>query len=687
MLGAAEARSIGCGAQPPPGGFGAGSVVEIPALDGVPADGVVELTGGVVDIPSVFGATEAQLREFGVMGIARNQGAIRIPVDGGPIEGVGIFVIRWDDEPFDRALAEALADEFGDGEPREPRPCFYLAPISYTIEGDYDAATGAIDARALVATEPNVVISGCEFNEWDPPGPPIPADVTGSFDGSTAALEATGDDDGQAITLPLLFSVDGLSAADLGITEPTGEFVTEGAVLSDDLTGSLDLDGDDADSTPSDGAATGSTTGSSADGEDSDVWDDLFGEGVFDDDIAISEEDAALASLLGLLGVSALAIASLLEGGFTMADLRAGLGDEELPQQGPVVIDELGNELMPDADGMYEWETPDCVERVSLDELRERIAAARAADLARDARHEGIVAEQYDDEAAVERFEQLDDQGRRQDAAAREELADELDLMRSQERTRQRVADMLQEQASTGGWDAIAARLDDGHYLTTEELQELREILKQLTERQGAIDPASTGSFVGDLADEFGADAAAAQEAVATFLDENVGWPAGWMARNPATVGRLAVGIATAGFSEGLIAPHEMMAAMEQAAEAAHAQGRDLTYSEAMLAAAWQAGPGMLMGKGFELFGRAAGPAILRWGDDAFHAARKSIDDHFAGVTVRQGSDVFEDAMGRQAAKPVIPSVRDSARLADADGLHWNPQAAAKGVQQLEGAP
>lgn len=430
---------------------------------------------------------------------------------------------------------------------------------------------------------------------------------------------------------------------------------------------------------------------------------------LFADEDATDEERAAIATaLVGLIGAAGIAGISMLESGNSLADvldavrrgdlngLRPGdppaepdwsalFGDpdaaeafaERLRQTGHalppgVVIDENGEPMFAGEDGRFDWGGA----MLSREDVLERIADQRQANAERDARIEELIAAGYDEEEARRRTEEMTQRSRDDDAQAREELEDMLEHAAAQDRTRQRVADMLQERAETGGWDAIADRLEQGDSLTTEELQELREVLDILTREQGAVDPETTGTYAEDLWNEFAADAATAQEALAQVLERTHGPMAAWIARNPGTTARIGLGIATGGFSEGVIAPHEMMAAMEAAAERAHAEGRDLTYGEAMAAAAWHAGPGMLIGKVAEVGMSALGPAVSRWAADAWDSMGRSVDDWvdgMRGVTRQDGADVFAESLARQRA-PHVPSVRNSAAMSTEHGLHWNPR-------------
>jgi hypothetical protein len=453
-------------------------------------------------------------------------------------------------------------------------------------------------------------------------------------------------------------------------------------------------------------------------GSPADATLDTDDEGAVDDELidlfagedADDETRAAVAAALaGLLGAAGLAGISMAESATSASDLLSALRSGELDQLRPEdlpsdeevaalfddpelaqqfadelrrrqaaaglaaggVLDEHGSAIRPDDDGLFGWDTPDGTERLTREEILERIAEAREANAARDARHDAIVADQWDEDASNRRQSEMTQRSIDGDEQAAQELADFLEHEAAQDRTRQRVADALHERAETGGWDAIADRLEQGDSLSREELQALRDALDRLTEEQGAFDPETTGTYAEDLWNEFAADARTGQEIMAQVAERVYGPAAGWIVRNPGTTARIGLGIATGGFSEGVIAPHEMMAAMEAAAARAHAEGRDLTYGEAMMAAAWHAGPGMLMGKAAELGISAAGPTIARWGSEALESMGRSLDEFFDSS--RASIDV-----------PAPSSVRNSARLAEDHGLRWNPDKASGGVRSME---
>jgi hypothetical protein len=714
MLAFADAASPSCAGalgEPPPGGFQAADSVVIPGFGADAGPGVVELLGGI-DTTDMFGDVSlAEMSTLGLVGIAYNQATVRVPLAGGAIEGTSTLVWRWDDESLDRALSETLSEEFG-GDPGEeyvPRPCFYLAALNYDIEGRWDAATGQVSGRIQLVVAPSVVVSGCEFTNFDNSELTPRIDFTGTFDGSVIRIRSEVVPDSPNSVFSLAASIDGLAAENLGVTPPEGVFAAESGLID---VGGVGLAGaDDGGEEAGDGDGFGDSTEDTAvDESDEAFWEDLFA-----DDVEIDEDDAAWAALLGMLGISAIGLTSLLDSGAGLSDLladRTGVSAFDDPVEAErfaeelrrrqsaegldegAVIDEFGAVLQPDEDGLFVWETADGSERVSRGEILERIGEARAADAARAARHEAIVAEQIDAGAAEQRQADLRQQSLDDDQQAAAELAEDLADEAARDRTRQRVADVLQERADTGGWDAIAERLEQGDSLTREELQTIRDGLDRLTAEQGAFDPATSGSYAEDLWNEFASDAATAQEQLARVVDQAYGPGAGWVVRNPTTTARIGLGVATGGFSEGVIAPHEMMQAMEAAAAEAHAQGRDLTYGEAVMAAVWQAGPGMLIGKAGELGIAAAGPAVARWGGEALESLGRSVDEFFesagrsvdeAGeIVVRDGSDVYARSVAEQSRRASTRSVRNSAELADDLGLRWTPDGAAGGVRSSE---
>ncbi len=143
-----------------------------------------------------------------------------------------------------------------------------------------------------------------------------------------------------------------------------------------------------------------------------------------------ANEDAAMAGLIGLIAAMGITAATLAESGLSAGDLLsswssggasavrstltgAGVdsGVESSPPDPaalpPPVIDEFGNPIHPNADDLYEWDTPDGPELLGREEVEARIAAEREANAGRDARHDGIVGDQTSDDAAAQRFDDL----------------------------------------------------------------------------------------------------------------------------------------------------------------------------------------------------------------------------------------------------------------------------------------
>ncbi len=142
------------------------------------------------------------------------------------------------------------------------------------------------------------------------------------------------------------------------------------------------------------------------------------------EDDSPTNREAAAAGLIGLIAAMGITAATLAESGLTAGDLitnwreggasrvrstleGAGIDTRGPPDPAAVVVDEHGNQLIPNADDRYEWDTPDGTEMLDRATIEERIAAAREANAARDSRHAGIVAEHESDAAAAERFDDL----------------------------------------------------------------------------------------------------------------------------------------------------------------------------------------------------------------------------------------------------------------------------------------
>ncbi|MEO1058163.1 MAG: hypothetical protein AAFY28_14730, partial [Actinomycetota bacterium] len=417
-------------------------------------------------------------------------------------------------------------------------------------------------------------------------------------------------------------------------------------------------------------AASNDGAGFDESGDDEFIFEDTFDAGAddpFDDETGLDAFDEAAAptsvddglfpevededkvGAAGALGTAAAAGVTLAEGR-SGGRRRDGDGDDpdgddrdphpDDPPEG-AVIDENGDVLLPDDDGLYPWGYGDDVRMVPRDELEELIDEARTANAERDARHDRIVAEQQSDAAAQQRLDELTQRSREDDEIARNRLREELERAGRADLTRQRVADHLADQAANGGWDAIADRLAQGDSLTRDELLEIAAVLERLAEQQGSVDPQTTGTYLGDLADEFGQDAAMAQEIAARLAEQQGGPVAGWIVRNPVAAGRIGAAVATGGFSEGLLTPLDVMNAMERAAARAHAEGRDLTYAEALAAAGWEVGPGMV-------FGALAQAGLTRYGSQLAEAASESFDsatrqvDDWVRAGARSGDEVAE---------------------------------------------
>ncbi len=178
-----------------------------------------------------------------------------------------------------------------------------------------------------------------------------------------------------------------------------------------------------------------------------------------------ANEDAAMAGLIGLIAAMGITAATLAESGLSTGDLltswnsggasavRATLsgagvdsGVESSPPdtaaRPPPVIDEFGNPISPNADDLYEWDTPDGTELLEREEIEARIAAEREASASRDVRHSGIVDDQTSDDAAAQRFDDLGARSIADNDADMEEIRsgwDRVDELGAQLEERERI--------------------------------------------------------------------------------------------------------------------------------------------------------------------------------------------------------------------------------------------------------
>ncbi len=376
----------------------------------------------------------------------------------------------------------------------------------------------------------------------------------------------------------------------------------------------------------------------------------------------IEPDEAMRAAIAGVIAALATGGISLIEAMDGVAQIfEEGSTIERRPRQ-PDPVDPA-NPDGPGEDGMYDWGG----RRVSPEDYADLLADEAAIEADRQARIDALISLMESEEQAAARFGDLAGRSADDDRRARDALAEELETLRNRTRTRERVADILAERARAGGWDSIAERITRGDELTREELISIRTALDRLSRRQGTVDHDATGSFSTDLLDEFAKDAATAQEVIAQIAEHSPGGPlAGWVVRNPTAAGRIAAALGTGGLSEGIIAPWEIAAAMERAAAQAHAEGRDLTYGEAIAAGMWQVGPGMLIGKlgqvGIDRYGRAIAEAT----GEALEAASRQLDN-FLEAGARAGAREGLETGLREGAESV--AARAATRIANAPRL------------------
>ncbi len=433
--------------------------------------------------------------------------------------------------------------------------------------------------------------------------------------------------------------------------------------------------------------ATGASDAGSAEG-DTDPLGDVVEQTT--EETGIESDEAMQAALAGVAAAMATGAISLIEARAQVDRVFEGGSTIERHPQWPDPVAPV-NPDGPGTDGMYDWGG----RRVSAEDYEDLVAQEAAIEADRQARIAALISMMESEEAAAARFGDLAGRSADDDRRARDALADELETLRNQTRTRERVAAILEERARAGGWDSIADRIAGGDELTREELISIRTTLDRLSQRQGTVDHDASGSFSTDLLDEFAADAATAQEVVAQIADHSPYGPlAGWAVRNPVAAGRIAAALGTGGLSEGIITPWEIAAAMERAAAQAHAEGRDLTYGEAVAAGMWQAGPGMLIGKIGQIGIDRAGRVIADVTEEALDATSRRVSDFFEAGSregletgVREGA---ETAVARAAtriarAPRLSPQQLSELRTQVADAVKSGDDEALRAVYQNGG--
>ncbi|MDX1689726.1 MAG: hypothetical protein R3290_01760 [Acidimicrobiia bacterium] len=447
---------------------------------GAVPDGVIRLSGGV--IAATLGTPEgsASLSEAapaGFLGIARNEAVLDVPVEGGSVDGAVILVQRWDDRP----LAEALVNALSPDDPGEILPCFYLVGALYDLTGDYDSETGVIDLEILARGLPTRIVSGCEDNEFVDPGAPISADATGILIDGSFEVSIRAEEDGGWFTIDVVMTTDGIPAGDLLLDPPPPEFAGEETLLGggESLTA---FDGDEDRAEPgggredrTDATAAGDPADddeAAAEGEErsalEDLLDDLLGP-----DVDIDDEDAAVAALVGLLGIGAAAASALLDAGAGAADVAdalAGAGGAPVDEYGdPMVVNDGSWEGVPV--GHVWWDDGSDPRWIPPDEAADRVATEREAMEDRRSRHDSIVHDQ--ETGAAERFEAMRARAAAREAAVRaaaEQTA--IPPVRSREEILAALEAAEREQAAaTGGWwGTLLDAFWDGTYRDTMSL-------------------------------------------------------------------------------------------------------------------------------------------------------------------------------------------------------------------------
>lgn len=296
-----------------------------------------------------------------------------------------------------------------------------------------------------------------------------------------------------------------------------------------------------------------------------------------DDDGA---SDVALVALVGLLGSMGLAGTALAESGLTAGEVASrlrenGLGglDSALDDDvEPGVVDEYGDTLEPDGDGLYTWDDGDTRRQVGRAELEnlidqaERAATATAVDeAARVAEHERF---------SDEHWQRLRDRVRRE--TSQEMSASELaDTTRTRlTRRGERLQDIVERMADTPLRDRMLDFFEREPSPSDADFLALREIMRQQESDQRIIDA------LGDQS-ELSMALEGTQHSIARIA-EMAGQPGlAMIVRNPSVPARLGVAYATGGFSEIALAPFDLYHALDAKADAVlDAENRDLTTTE-----------------------------------------------------------------------------------------------------------
>lgn len=307
---------------------------------------------------------------------------------------------------------------------------------------------------------------------------------------------------------------------------------------------------------------------------------DLF----VDEDDDDTTRDAALAALVGLLGAAGVMGTAVVETGLSASELatrfrEGGIGglndaieehEEHLSAVG--VVDEYGDLLLPDDDGLYTWDDGDSSRQVERAELEALIAQAQAAAVRTEAEHAALMAdhERFRDQS----WDELRARVRLETAEEMAEIAiEQLEAERLRRRG-DRLHDVLAEMDHSPLRESMLDFLDRNPSPSDDDFWRLREIMRQQEADQRVIDA------LGDQS-ELSMALEGIQEDVA-WLAEMAGQPGmAMMIRNPEIPVRLGVAYATGGLSEVALAPIDVWNTLDDKADAMlEAENRDLTTAE-----------------------------------------------------------------------------------------------------------
>lgn len=299
-------------------------------------------------------------------------------------------------------------------------------------------------------------------------------------------------------------------------------------------------------------------------------------------------ERAAIAAALGLIASGGLAGLGLLE---NRLDRKEKL---------PVVEDEYGNSLKANDDGLYPWEVDGVTTYVDLEEVQRLIAEAAAYKELNERRSKST-------EADIQEWyeKQWETYGERSKQRAADEVAHYAAAKAKREAELERgfrLREVIEDHTGNPVFDKMLDRLETDPWASDEEFIAIRRILAQQLGDQQAIDALGDKGVWRIAAEGMQEDLAALLEKA---LPPVMGYPAGWIVRNPAMVARFAGAYFTGGATEIILMPMDLYSSLNAAADAKRAAtNEDLTTGEILWEgakyAAWEWTIGKVSQAGFK---------------------------------------------------------------------------------------